>query len=144
MKKLNLSKEQITELQESRKKYWKFQYIRRIECILYRYEWKSNKYICSKLGISDDSISLWIDYYCKWWIEKLLMLNYSSRRKNPLEGQITKIKQYVQVNKIPTLSALWKYIKDQFWYDYTISNLSRLAKKNEIFLWKNRVALLEK
>jgi len=72
------------------------------------------------------------------------MLNYSSRRKNPLEGQITKIKQYVQVNKIPTLSALWKYIKDQFWYDYTISNLSRLAKKNEIFLWKNRVALLEK
>lgn len=144
MIKITLSDLQLNELKDSRKDNSKFQYIRRIECILYRFEWKDNPYIIKKLDISHDSITLRVKTYKNLWIAWLLDIKFSERNKSKIANNIDEIREHVKNNKIPKLKILWEYIKDQFWIDYCISSLSKLCKKNEIFLWKNHVAFHEK
>lgn len=144
MIKINLSEEQLNEIKKARLSNSAFQYIRRIEVILYRNEWKDNKYIKDKLDISDDSIWLRIKHYIKWWIKALLDIKFSQRSKSKIANHIDKIREYVKNNKIKTLKELQKYIKDNFQIDYTIWHLSRLCKKNEIFPSKNHVLYHEK
>lgn len=141
---LNLTEKQLDELKNERKKWKNFSFIRRIECILYRHEKRSNKYIKEKLGISDDSIALRIKTYIQQWIHWLLDIKFSERRISPVKKFITDIRQYVQTNKITTLKDLWSHLKDKYQLDYTISNLSRLAKKNWIWVWRNQQQSLEK
>ena len=144
MIKINLSEDQINEIKKARLENQAFQYIRRLEVILYRNEWKNNKYIKDKLDISDDSIWLRIGYYVEWWVKALLDIKFSQRSKSKLADHIDKIREYVKNNQIRTLKELQKYIKDIFQIEYSIWHLSRLCKKNEIFPSKNHVQFHEK
>lgn len=144
MIKLKLSQNDISILKQARKKCDSFALLRRIECILYRWEQKSNLYIKDKLWVSFDSITLWVKLYRDSWIDWLLDIKYHERRKSPISEEINTIRSYVQENKISSLKHLWEYLKSNYWLEYTISNISKLAKKNWIWVWKNHQQFLEK
>jgi transposase len=109
---------------------------RRLEFIKFKDEWKKNTEIMKIIWVSINTLSDWTTKYLKEWMKWLWILNYDWRRIWKLAKNKEKIKEYVKLNIVSTLSELKAWLKKELDIDIQNSWLWEFCKKNWIFLIK--------
>lgn len=85
-------------------------------------------------GVSERTVSSWVQMFLKGGFDQLLSLNYESTKPSRLDPYIDDIKNWRQQNPDKTLEELQQYLKDSFQMEVEYSWLYRFVKKRE--LWK--------
>ena len=133
---IRLTSRQLIELKERKREEKSVKVFKRLECIYLKHKKISNKDIAELLGISRNTVRDWTKLFLEQGFEGLSCLNYEGRRSSKIDSFLNEIKAEVNNNLISTLKQLQQWIKEN--HDITIEEswLSRLIKKNSIYLSK--------
>jgi len=135
-RKINLTEEERIELKKYMREEKNVKIYRRLEFIKFKDEWKKNTEIMKIIWVSINTLSDWTTKYLKEWMKWLWILNYDWRRIWKLAKNKEKIKEYVKLNIVSTLSELKAWLKTELDIDIQNSWLWEFCKKNWIFLIK--------
>ena len=126
------NKEKIKKLKIREKQEKRWRLLKRLQCIRFRLERKKYKEIIKTLWVSHDTIANWVKKYNFWWIEELLS---TENKWKPWKLWVKELEQIRQKNKTTgfnTAKDAKKYIEDNFWIKYCLSNVLNILKKTKI------------
>ena len=137
-RKINLSKDQLKEIDEKEKEIKNARVLKRIQCIkLKNSGWKHTE-VKKFLQIRLETVSEWIKWYKEGGIEKLLQWQYKGKSSVLTTSEKEKIKKRVEEKPFDTAKEAKAYIKEEFGQDWHLHSVQKLLKKNFEFHTSNR------
>lgn len=94
---------------------------------LFYKNWKYSK-VANFIGVTNDTITDWIQIYEKSGIDAILTLNYKGRIPLLSEKQLIKLKQ--KQSSFLNAKEAKKFIKNTYGIDYKLNYVQELLKKN--------------
>ncbi len=134
MYKINFSKTKLAAIKKRKKEEKDKKILRRLYCLELKAKGIPHKEIADSIGVSQDTVTVWVKLYIKRGLNGLCApINYD-RRSSSIDPHIKEIKTMVKNQTISTLAEFQELLKNDF--DITIEEswLSRLCKKNSIYL----------
>lgn len=125
-------KEKLEEIKikEKQEKSWKL--LKRLQCIRFRLEKKKYSEIIEILWVSHDTIANRVKKYNIWWINELLRTNNKWKPWKLWEKELDEIREKNKSKWFNTAIEAKKYIEDNFWIKYCLSNVRNILKKTKI------------
>lgn len=123
-------KQEELKLKEKQEKSWKL--LKRLQCIRFRLEWKKYSEIIEILWVSHDTIANWVKKYNIGWINELLKTNNKWKPWKLWEKELAEIREKNITKWFNTAVEAKKYIEDNFWQKYCLSNIRNILKKTKI------------
>ena len=108
--------------------------------LLYK-KWKYNK-IADFIGITNDTMTDWIEIYLKNGIENLIKLNYKGRIPSLSQKQLIELKK--KQSTFLHAKEAQNFIKNNYQIEYNINYVQELLKKNFNYPIKKQNLFLEK
>ena len=120
------------ELEMAEKKVQNSKLLKRITCIKLRSEGVKN--ISKYLGVTSDTVSIWIRLYKDQGLSGLLTLNYKGAKSKLNETQKKKLIQRIKEKPFKTAKEAKTYIEKEFNVIYHLNHIHKLLKKLQIKL----------
>jgi len=130
MVKINLSSEQLADLENAEKQIKKTQLLKRIQCIKLRNMGMNNIDIGIFLLISDQTVSNWSQLYIKSGLQALLEWEYKGKFSFLTTEQLDELKKRNQRKPFTKAAEVKEYIKDNFGYNFHLHWVQKLLNKN--------------
>jgi len=137
---LTLSPEDLENIQLKMHTYardWKI--LRRLRCIVMRYEGKTLTQIMKVLQVSPDSIAEWCKQYLSEWLDALCWFKYDGRRLSTLAPYKKTIENLVDANIYNTYAELFdaveKAVGMSLWIKWDA--FVKFCKKNSVWLQRS-------
>jgi len=139
---IKISEKDYEHLKKVEKKETSAKILKRIYAFKLLYEkWKYTK-VASFIGVTNDTITDWINIYKERGIKALLTLNYNGRIPILTESQLEELKK--KKNSFLDSKEAQAYIKSQYGIEYNLNYVQELLKKNFNYPIKKQEMSLEK
>ena len=136
---INFSKTKLKAIKRKKKEVKDKRILRRLYCLELKAKGMPHKEIADSIGVSQDTITIWVKRYIQKGLNGLCTPINHDRRSSRIDPHIKKIKALVKDQTITTLAELHTLLKNDFDIIIEESWLSRLCKKNSIYLSRKPV-----
>jgi len=112
--------------------------LKRYQCLLMNSEGIENLSIANFVGVSKDTVTLWIKLYLEKGLEEFGTLHFKGKKKSVLDEFKGEIEHHVRNNTVSTMAELSEWLSENFEIEIESSWLGRWCKKNSISLLKSQ------
>ncbi len=128
--KINLTKEDIKQLNNAEKDVSNTKLLKRIQCVKLKNMGWTNLEIAKFLNVCNDTITDWLKSYSKNGVDGILSWGYEGRQSFLTDEQLEMIRQRNIEKPFDNASEAVDYIEEQFGVKYNLSWVQKLLKKN--------------
>ena len=138
MRKIELSDNQLKELNFTESQLKVPQLSKRVQCVKLKNEWRIHEKIWKFLWVTIETVRVRIKKYIEWWINNLLNWDYKWKIPVLSLDQLEILKKRNKEKPFETAKECKYFIEKNFGFEYHLHSVQKILKKNFTYLSKNR------